>query len=496
MRKHVQKMGYVLTLTLLLSVCTPTLLAASGSIGIIPANPQSGNERSKGIFIHTLDGGDSVEDGVKIFNYTDEDRTVVLGAVDSIAASDGSFSCKQNTEERAAVGSWVKLSEDKVVVPAQSNKTVNFTVTVPKDAGPGEHGGCITAQDTRNFAPKSGRGVLLGFRNAIRLAITVPGELVKKLSYERVDIVRLENGNYTVSPVVKNEGNVSLDVTARVQLKSIFGGKSALKEANFPVIRDATTSWAFEFERPFWGGLYKAYTSVSYDADPNYGLGRVSADQKKKRQDTGYFIMMPDPLALLIELGVLVVLLLMFVISRHRKRQQRKVYKKWQKYTVADTDTVMSIAAEYGIGWKQLARANRIKAPYILKEGAELRVPSAPAPHGNKKVAQWLVDDATQDTSVKSMLANTAPHNQSKIEADQDAAVPERRPAPQRLEFESPREAPRRQTSYSSDGDAQSAEKITKHVEEATSKRASKRHKTIRKRKAAKSKAKDGKASR
>ncbi|MCA9327016.1 DUF916 domain-containing protein [Candidatus Saccharibacteria bacterium] len=313
MRKHLQKMGLALVVALLLSTHAQLVFAASGSIGIVPAYPQTGNQRSKGIFIHTLNGGDTAEDGVKIFNYTDEERTVVLGAVDSIAASDGSFSCKQNTEKRVAVGTWVQLSEEKVVIPAKSNVTVGFTITVPKDAGPGEHDGCITAQDTKNFAPKSGQGVLLGFRNAIRMAITVPGDLVKKLSYQRVDIQRTDSGNYTVSPVLKNEGNVSLDVTTRVQLRGMFGGKSEIKTANYPIIQEATTGWPFEFKRPFWGGIYRAYTSVSYNANPEDGLGVNTADQRKIRQDTGYFIMLPAPQAMTVELGI--PLLLIFILA-------------------------------------------------------------------------------------------------------------------------------------------------------------------------------------
>lgn len=375
MRKQAQKMGSVLAVALLLFTYSPLVAAASGSIGIIPAYPQAGNTRSKGIFIHTLNGGDTAEDGVKVFNYTEEERTVVIGAVDSVAASDGSFSCKQNTEKRVAVGTWIKLDADKVVIPAKSNKTVNFTITVPKDAGPGEHDGCITAQDTQNFAPKTGQGVLLGFRNAIRLAVTVPGDIVKKLDYQRVDIKQVPSGDYSVSPVLKNAGNVSLDVKARVQLRGIFGEETDIKSADFPVISGATTGWAFSFKRPFWGGLYRAYTSVSYNANPNDGIGVNTADQKSIRKDTGYFVMMPAPLGLAVELGIPILLLFVLITFLHRKRRRRMIQKKWQRYTVKVGDTLIAIAADHAIKWKYLAKVNHVKAPYQLNEGMTLLVP-------------------------------------------------------------------------------------------------------------------------
>ncbi len=396
-------MGLLLVVALLLFTYAPQTFAETGSIGIAPAFPKPNNARSRSIFILTLKAGDVIEDGVRVYNYTNEPRTVLVDAVDSISATDGSFSCKQNSEKKTAVGAWMKLESKEVIVQPKSNELVKFTVTAPNSVGPGEHGACITAQDTKNVAAKSGAGVLLGFRNAIRVAITVPGKIVKDLSIEKVDVARNEKGNYTVSPISKNNGNVSLDVKARVQLRSFFGQETEVKSADYPIIAGTTTGWAFEFKQPFWGGFYRAYTSLTYNADPSVGLGEQANTQEKKvRLDTRYFFMMPKPQALAVELGApLFGLAVLFTVLR-RRRARRTAHKRLLGYAVQSGDTITSIASAYNCKWKRLAKLNGLKAPYMLRVGQTVYVPKTTSKK-RKKRSSW--EDVT-DVPLKNIETN------------------------------------------------------------------------------------------
>lgn len=368
-------MGAAGAVALLLFMYGPVASAESGSIGIAPAFPQKGNDRTKGIFIHTLKGGESAEDGVQIYNYTKDERTVVLGSVDSIAAADGSFSCKQNSERQSGVGTWVSLETTKVNIPAESNKVVKFQIAVPKDTSPGEHDGCLTAQDTKNFASTSGSGVLLGFRNAIRMVVTVPGKIVKKLSFSRIDITRKSNGDYVVTPVAHNSGNVSLDVNARVQMVGLFGQKTPIQSSNFPVLPGATTGWGFTFARPFWGGLYKARTFFGYNANPADTLGQNIENQTKIRKETGYVYMLPAPQAAAVLLAVPLCVVFFIITLLRRRYRRRTLHKRMEQYTVQPGDTITGIAKVRGVKWRKLARLNGLKAPYLLEAGKTLFVP-------------------------------------------------------------------------------------------------------------------------
>jgi len=385
--------------------------AELGSIGANPAYPREDNKRTKNIFIHTIKPGDEVDDGVRVFNYTKEQRTVEVKAVDSILSSDGSFSCRQSVEKKKDVGAWTTLETEKVVIKPESNVIVPFTVAVPTNATNGEHGGCITIQDTKNFASTTGGGVQLGFRSAIRMAITVTGDLVKKLTIERIDIHRIDNGNYTVSPVAKNDGNVSLDVTARAQLRSVFGQKTDIKSADYPIIAGATTGWPFEFKRPFWGGYYKAYTSLTYNADPDAGLGELTKEKKRISQQSEYFLMVPAPQAIAIYVTILLIpIIVLAVWLWRRKRAKRDPSKQgksksaWVQYTVEAGDTISLLAESHHIAWKKLAKKNKLRPPYTLEVGQVILLPristkplpTSPQPHIQATQAQSQGTQAQQ----------------------------------------------------------------------------------------------------
>ena len=360
-------------------------VSATASIGISPAYPRKDNERTANIFVSTIKPGESVDDGVRVFNYSKERKTVQLRAVDSIQAIDGSFACRQDSEARKEVGSWTKLEALKVTLEPGASKVIDFTITLPKDVLPGEHGGCITAQDDDSFAAKSGSGIQLGFRSAIRMAITVPGKIVKELSLQNVEVNRTETGDYTVSPIAKNTGNVSLDLKTRAQIVDVFGRESPVQTADYPIMRDTTTGWPFKFERRYWGGLYKARTSISFNADTSAGLGERVNDTKKIRKDTGYFFMIGAPEAIAIEIGVPLLLIALLIWKLRRRKQKKTLRLSWEQHTVVQGESIMSLAAERKTTWKKIARVNKLKEPYILQVGQIVLLPQA------QKNDDWIV---------------------------------------------------------------------------------------------------------
>jgi len=402
MRNTLQK-GAVLFLGVLLgaSLFSPVVVAGSADVGIEPAYPKADNERTQSIFIMQLKPEEQGKEGIHLVNSGKEARTVEIYPTDSSYSVDGSFSCRQHAEAVKDVGTWVKLDKTKLTLQSGEQTVVNFTVDVPKNTGPGEHDGCIAVQDVANLPAKSGSGVLLGFRSAIRLAVTVPGKIVKHLTITRVDIKHVENRGVSVSPVAKNSGNVSLDVRARAQLVSIFGQETEIKSgAKYPIMQGATTGWAYIFDGPYWGGVYKARTSLSYNADPKSGLGQDESNQQRVRKDSGWFFVMPDPLAGAAELAVIVAIFWIIGTPLRRRFHGRRVSKRWQKYVVNEGDSLAMVAKQHGIHWKKLAKHNHIKAPYLIEPGHSLVVPKPKAKKSTGKSSKkattsldWLSDD-------------------------------------------------------------------------------------------------------
>ncbi len=376
MKKH-----FLLGLAIFAIAIIPSAASAVeyGGIGGRPANPRADNPRSESIFIYELEPGASAQDGVRVFNNTDTVRTIAVGAVDSSLASDGAFACAQANEPKVSVGRWITLEKDTVTVAPGKSAVVNFTITAPDSANVGEQSGCITMQDTAaTEAPEQGGGVVLSFRSAIRVAVTVPGEIVKGLSIAGVTLAPSPSDGklYTATPSIRNSGNVSLDTNITVTLTSLFGIPADSKEGTYPVIAGSTASWNYEFTSPFWGGLYRADVVAEYNDNVNDSIGEDSAAPRQTVSgSSSYVYIAPAPAAALIQLIALALVAAGIVFGIRNLLHKRKVAKYWRLYEVKEGDTLQKIAKNKHVSWKTLARSNKIRAPYSLEPGQKIKVP-------------------------------------------------------------------------------------------------------------------------
>lgn len=370
-----------IVLSLVLSFLTINLLTLPasaieyGGIGGKPANPQPGNVRTQSIFIFTLKPGEGSDDGVKIFNNTKQSRTISVYPVDSQLASGGAFSCAQKVEQKKDVGGWITMSQDKVTIPAGQSQVVPFTVTVPAKVDVGEHDGCIAMQDSSSDNKSDKGGVVLSFRSAIRVAVTIPGKIVKQLQILSITTHRTDGGNIIVAPTLKNTGNVSLDTKLTSSLAPILGAGRSSNISTYPILPRSSASWNFELKRPFWGGLYHATVKATYSTDPASGLGAKGGNLKTISLSSGMFFIAPAAGALVIELIVLVLILAAAAWLLRQRIHHHKVRRHWESYTVKDGDTINKVAKRFDVSWKRLARANKLRAPYALETGRRLRVP-------------------------------------------------------------------------------------------------------------------------
>ncbi len=354
-----------------------TALADSATIGGRPANPRDDNPRSKSIFVYSLEPGQSVKDAVQIFNTTEEQKTILVYATDSVVSSGGAFACEQAAEPADDSGSWIKLSRNEITLAKQSSATVPFTVTIPKDVQPGEHNACIAIQE-KDAAPAAvGNGIALNFRSAIRVAITVPGEINKQLTIDKVSL-REQNGKIIGTVKLKNSGNVSLDTTVVASLKRLCGINLQTIEGTYPSLPGTVTELNFEYKKPYWGGLVRLHATGSYNSNTDNTLGEGSVDTTVNGK-SGLIIIWPQPLAFIIILSVigLLVALIYYLARRYYiLPRQAKIY---HEYIVKDGDNIQELAKKTNTNWRHLAHVNSIKAPYTLQEGSTIKLPNIPA---------------------------------------------------------------------------------------------------------------------
>lgn len=353
-------------------MAAPAFAIDQGGIGGRPAYPKDNNSRSQSIFIHTLSPGEQAKDGVEVINNTGETKRVLVYAVDSQISSGGAFACAQAVDESISVGRWIAIGQKEVTLNAGAKQFVDFTITAPKDAVPGEHDGCIVIQDTKQQTAPDSNGIVLSMRSAIRVAVTVPGDIQKGLVFTGLGMQSKAEDKVLLSTALKNNGNVSLDTLLDVRLMYPFGLTAAKTGGNFPVLSNSEGRFNFESSRPFWGGWYRLTATAHYNDDPNTSLGEGKATTNIKRQQWIYVA--PDPFAAIIE-GILLVGLVGGTAFLIRKRRHHtRAMRRARKHTVSDGEDLPTIAHKYHMSWKRLARLNKLKPPYQLKNGQTLIV--------------------------------------------------------------------------------------------------------------------------
>lgn len=371
---------FVMALVISLCAVSPATAVEYGNVGGHPAYPDPKIPRSKSIFIHTLEPNESAKDAVRVVNYTAETKTLEIYATDSLISSGGAFGCAQKVEKKQAAGSWINLSTNEVTLTPKTERIVPFTITAPKTASVGSSDACIVIQEkqgtSQTVKQNGGGSIALSFRTAIRVALLVPGNIIKKLSFIDYSAISQPNGNTVLQAKIKNDGNVSLDANLTVSSHNIFNLQKKQSSHEFPILRGAVTDWNVEFKRPFWGGLITSSAFVHYDANTDNELGsQADKTVKTLSSRTIHFISWPTPLALAIELLALLLLVGATFRVRHNFQQKKWVAKFWMPYTVKDTDSINSLAKKYDVSWKLLAKTNKLKPPYALRAGDKIKVP-------------------------------------------------------------------------------------------------------------------------
>ncbi|MBI2448389.1 LysM peptidoglycan-binding domain-containing protein [Candidatus Microgenomates bacterium] len=366
---------------------SPSWAIEYGGIGGRPAYPQPGNARSESIFIHTAEPGQIVSEGVKVINNSETTRTISVYSTDSVVSSGGAFACAQKVDAKENVGGWISLEKEMVTLRSLSSEVIPFTINVPQNAGVGEQSGCIVIQEMKDSsAGQNLNGLALSFRTAIRVSVTVPGDITKKLEITGFSKTKGEKGKIIFQPKVKNLGNVSVDADVEVRPKYFFGasvkgddGKKIVLGGEYPILRGQESEWNMDMKSPFWGGLYQAILAVRYNADPKVDEN-ITQDVIWTHLSVSpvWFFVWPSLPALAMEIIILLAILalLYFVIIVQKRKSWIK--HSWIEHKVKSGDSVEHLVEHYHVAWKLFVKTNHLRPPYTLKVGETVKVPPKP----------------------------------------------------------------------------------------------------------------------
>ncbi len=347
----------------------------SAGVGALPAQPRADNPRTQSIFVFESVPARQLSDSIKIINNSDETKTIRIYPVDSQHSSDGAFACAQEAEPKKEVGSWVTLAKKEVTLAPKTNEVVSFAINVPANAGPGEYNGCLAVQENAAPTQSSVNGIVLSFRSALRVAITVPGDIRANVHFNSIHHA-IKDGKLHLSPVLKNEGNISVDAKVSTKLVDVLGMTALEKGGSFALLKNEESRFNFENEPPFWGGWYRKIGTAEY-----VPLREKAADQgaaKTAAIDAGWLFIAPHPLALTTEIALPLLIIGAIGWTLYRRRQHALLLTMTRPYTVKQADNLQVLAESVGLQWRVLARINKLKPPYSLTAGQQLLLPEKP----------------------------------------------------------------------------------------------------------------------
>jgi hypothetical protein len=257
-----------------------------GGLGGKPVSFDPANPLTESWFIYEMQPGEIKQDGIRIQNFTDVTETILIYPADSTHSSDGGFALKQHAEIMSQVGSWVTLESNQLTLAPGETAIIPLVIQVPADVEPGEHRGGIMIERQKaieNTGEAQG-GVRLNLRVGVRMYITVPGEIIKKINLTDLKTQSGENGLYITSISLKNEGNVGRMAKMELFIQDVlWHQKSLLKasEANASLNRAA-----HKIQNAFWQPvnhtinrnkievLRNDETTLNFEWEPPY-IGRV-----------------------------------------------------------------------------------------------------------------------------------------------------------------------------------------------------------------------------
>jgi len=272
----------VIGATMIAGLILPASVSANG-IGGRPANPDPNNPRTSSIFIYNLSGGDSKSDQLYVQNGSDKEETIEVYSVDG---------------------------------------TVTTTV--------GEHNACMVVQRKVNQASNNAGGIQVQTRQAIRMAITVPGDIHRDVTIEKFN-VKNSNSSQLYEIALKNSGNVSADVDVKLVVKDPMGNVVYKNGGVNAMIANETRQFNFDSNlAPFWGGKYKVELSISYKKKAGeWGISQDKNELITKTAEPKELFFWPSTTALMmIGGGILLFIILIVIIVIKSKRNKKTVQFK------------------------------------------------------------------------------------------------------------------------------------------------------------------------
>lgn len=332
----------------------------------ISISPQLSEQRN---FEFEVPAGQEVNGILKIRNLLETPTTAKIYTVDATVVKDGSLSFTTNKTLQKTIGVWGEVPINQVEIGGRQNKEVAFKIKVPANTPPGTYIGGIAAEEISS--PSLGEEksqVEISSRVINKIYIKVPGTITHR--YKWLSLKLNKNPIPEIKISVENSGNSLLTISGENTITNLITGETAnLKTDPLSLFAGETKETSTRFKNAPQIGIFNVKSTLAFG---KYDfLSRKSLDQKYETKEIT-IILIPDYL----KIAVVVFFILILIYFTITKIIRRNLKKTAAKYKVKRGDTLTKIADKHDINWKDLAKFNKIKAPYVINDNDTLLIPN------------------------------------------------------------------------------------------------------------------------
>jgi hypothetical protein len=213
------------------STAAPAVTAravTAGSVGVqlldVPLNAYD-DPRARLYIIDHLHPGTVIHRRIEISNTTASTVHIVTYPAAATISQDAFVGAAAHTPNE--LSTWTSVLPGASDVPPGEHRTATVSISVPRNAPPGEQYGVVWAE-TRS-APPAGGGITQVSRVGIRLYLSIGlgGAPASKFTIDSLTAKRAPDGQPVVVASVHNTGGRALDMNGTLQLSAGPGGLSA-----------------------------------------------------------------------------------------------------------------------------------------------------------------------------------------------------------------------------------------------------------------------------
>jgi len=229
------------------------------------------------------------------------------------------------TEQGNYLSSWIQITTEGIDFAPNEQKEINFTVKLPKEAGPGGYYGAIIFGTKAPDVKGEGSAIAISQQTGSLVLLQIAGEVdetanIRDFVTDKSIYNNPFNVNFTTR--IENLGNVHIKPHGTIEIMNMLGrkvGEVRFNDKGANILPKSIRRFSDQWQGDFGLGRYKAVLSLSYGVAANLG-----GQGKQSLYYTMYFWILPWKILALFGLGLIVLSTAIYVLLKLYKNRTIK----------------------------------------------------------------------------------------------------------------------------------------------------------------------------